>query len=69
MGEEFTESNVKKSIESFLEYGEDEFGNSHGGYFSGDGWAARVLKWHLNQLKFENSKGNHENINVRTGDR
>ena len=44
-----------KSIEQFLVYGEQTYepkgSNGHAGYFSGDGWAAKVLRSHLEDLK------------------
>lgn len=46
-GETFTPEQVQSAIRAFLEYGEQEHGKSQGGYFSGDGWAAVRLRWHL----------------------
>jgi hypothetical protein len=49
--EGFTEIQTIRAIESFLEYGEQEFGKSQQGYFSGNGWAARCLRAHVRRLR------------------
>jgi hypothetical protein len=56
--EVFTNDETIIAIEQFLEYGEQKFCidndkivKGHGGYFSGGGWAARCLKYHLEELK------------------
>jgi len=49
--ETFTDDQVKMAIESFLEHGEHSFEVSHKGYYSGYGWAARCLRFHLKQIK------------------
>jgi hypothetical protein len=56
--ETFTDNEIITAIKQWLEHGEkcfvknkplgDERG--HAGYFSGDGWAARCLRFHLDQL-------------------
>lgn len=59
--EQFNQTQVQAAIEQFLEYGEDSFApekepkeRGHRGYFSGGGWAARALRFHLAQLKEQN---------------
>jgi hypothetical protein len=56
---------VRNAIKCFLDYGEDTYRpdktpgdgkGGHGGYFSGHGWAASVLRWHLEQLETGNAK-------------
>ena len=56
--EEFTDSQVRTAIDAFLEYGEkslvkrlEPYTAGHHGYFSGDGWAARCLRYHLRKLE------------------
>jgi hypothetical protein len=49
--EAFTHRQVIQAIESWLEVGEEGYEQWHHGYFSGHGWAARCLRWHLEQLK------------------
>lgn len=49
--EKFTKDQTIAAVESFLEYGEKEYGKSQQGYFSGRGWAARCLRFHLKSLK------------------
>lgn len=51
MEETFTDSQVIAAIREFLKYGEQEFNKSHSGYFSGDGWAARCLRFHMGKLE------------------
>lgn len=51
--ETFSKEQVQIAIKQFLEWGEKEYKHSQEGYFSGDGWAARCLRWHLEQLKNE----------------
>lgn len=48
--EKFTEQQTIIAIEQFLEYGEQQFGKSQQGYFSGVGWAARCLNAHRERL-------------------
>ena len=50
-GETFSDSQVEDAIKSFLEFGEQQYLKSQQGYFSGPGWAARCLRFHLAQLK------------------
>lgn len=52
--ETFNSFHVQSAIRDFLEYGEGERGKSHQGYFSGSGWAARCLRWHLEKLREAN---------------
>lgn len=59
--ETFSTEEIKSVIRQFLQYGEDGSapslvscqpdGNKHLGYYSGDGFAARVLRYHLEQLE------------------
>ena len=65
--EAFSDSEVAKAIKQFIDYAEETFNQhkttspsspGHGGYFSGNGWAARCLKWHLKQLKTDVSVTN-----------
>lgn len=53
---DFNKSQVVASLEQFLKYGESQNGKSHSGYFSGNGFAARCLRWHLEELKRETVK-------------
>jgi hypothetical protein len=56
MREEFDPDQVIIAIEHFLDYGEQTYQKGqHDGYFSGNGWAARVLRFHHKQLN-EQSK-------------
>lgn len=52
-GETFTKDQVEHAIRAFLEFGEQSFKEpiQQRGYFSGGGWAARCLRWHLEQLE------------------
>jgi hypothetical protein len=50
-GETFSPWQVQCAIEQFLEYGEEQFLKSQQGYYSGSGWAARCLRFHLEELK------------------
>ena len=59
--ETFTTQEVQYAISYFLEYGEMQFGKSQCGYFSGDGWAARALRFHLGRLKSDNRKCDEPN--------
>jgi hypothetical protein len=59
--EEFTKENVTDAIKLFLKYGEETFNpeeklkiKGHKGYYSGNGWAARALRSHLEDLTNEN---------------
>lgn len=45
----FTKSDVIHALKSWLEYGEQN--TTHGGYFSGAGWAATVLRSHIEALE------------------
>ncbi len=58
--ETFDKSETIKSIKQFLDYGEQSYepkgSDGHAGYFSGDGWAARVLRSHLKDLKREKNE-------------
>lgn len=47
----FTSDQVQSAITAFLEFGQQQAGVGHKGYFSGGGWAATCLRDHLNQLK------------------
>lgn len=56
--ENFNTKDVVVAICAFLKYGEDTFNPNkkrkepgHKGYFSGDGWAARCLRYHKEQLE------------------
>lgn len=56
--ETFNESQIETAIMQFLAYGEESFvpetelrNKGHYGYFSGSGWAARCLRFHLTQLQ------------------
>jgi len=58
--EKFSTDMVIAAIRQWLEYGESTFNPDkdfninnpgHGGYFSGYGWAARCLRYHLEQLR------------------
>ena len=54
--ETFTKDNIQAAIEQFLDFGEKSFNvmpGGHFGYFAGCGWAARCLRYHLEQLKKE----------------
>ena len=59
----FTDAQITIALHQFLDYGEQSFcGNEHTnpgglgacrqqhGYFSGNGWAARALRYHLSRL-------------------
>lgn len=43
--EEFSNDQIIIAIDQFLEYAEHQFGITQQGYFSGDGWAARCLRY------------------------
>lgn len=49
--ETFSNNEVICALEQFLEYGESQYGKSQQGYFSGSGFAARCLRFHLEELK------------------
>ena len=49
--ETFSPWQVQCAIEQFLEYGEEQFMKSQQGYYSGGGWAARCVRFHLRELK------------------
>ena len=48
--EAFSPEQVQCAIRQWLDYGEQEFQKSQHGYFSGGGWAARCLRYHLKEL-------------------
>lgn len=50
---EFSNADVIEAIKDFLEFGEDSYDCCQRGYFSGDGYAARCLRYHLEQLQRE----------------
>jgi hypothetical protein len=58
--ETFTVEEVQQAILSFLGYGEAQYGKSHHGYFSGQGFAARALRFHLDRLVSDNRKSEDE---------
>jgi hypothetical protein len=60
--ETFHKHEIEKVIKDFLVFGEDQFGKGHHGYFSGHGFAARCLRYHLEQLKIKNRDTNVEEI-------
>jgi hypothetical protein len=49
----YSHRDVVHAIEQFLRYGENTVHKpgGHAGYFSGDGWAARCLRSHLEELR------------------
>lgn len=52
MSETFTDYEVRHAISQFLAWGEMAFARGEQkGYFSGDGFAARCLRFHLNALE------------------
>lgn len=46
----FTHDDIIHALISWLKFGEDELDKGHKGYFSGGGWAARVMRSHLDSL-------------------
>jgi len=56
--EVFDEVQINMAIKQFLDYGEESFAPDkdfgHGGYFSGGGWAAKCLRYHLEQRGIDN---------------
>ena len=48
--ETFTDEQIIDSIRKFLEFGEQTKGTAHQGYFSGDGFAARCLRYHYDNF-------------------
>lgn len=58
--ETFTPEEVQQAIRSFIAYGEDQYGKSQQGYFSGNGFAARALRFHLDRLTSDNRKSDDE---------
>ena len=48
--EAFLPWEIEQAIRQFLEFGEAQFGDSHHGYYSGSGWAARCLRYHVDEL-------------------
>ena len=63
-GETFDASQVQAAIESFLEWGERQYGKGHKGYFSGPGWAARCLRYHLATLQADGHNGMDERARI-----
>lgn len=53
MDEKFTNLEIEHAIEQWLGFGEEALGKCQQGYFSGNGWAARVLRFHLEQIRKE----------------
>lgn len=49
--ETFDAREIANAIEQWLDWGEKEYGKAQGGYFSGGGWAARCLRYHLEEIK------------------
>ena len=45
--ETFNRTQIRIVISDWLTYGENQLNQSHNGYFSGDGFAARALRWLL----------------------
>ncbi len=66
MSEEFTDNQTIDAIKAFLELGEETYHpdcgkvKGQGGYFSGNGWAARCLRQHLADLKKKQEQANGE---------
>ena len=58
--ETFTLEEVQLAIWSFLEYGEQQYGKSQQGHFSGSGFAARAMRFHLDRLMSDNRKSEDE---------
>jgi hypothetical protein len=52
--ETFSDWEVEQAVRQFLEFGVQTFGTAHKGYYAGGGWAARCLRFHLEQLKAQN---------------
>jgi len=58
--ETFTGDEVLAAIQQFLSYGEVSLnGKGHLGYYSGGGWPARVLRFHLEQLQIKPKKAGY----------
>ena len=51
--ETFSKDQIEHAVKLFLDFGETSFNQCHKGYFSGDGFAARALRFHLSELKNE----------------
>lgn len=66
--EPFSGSDFEKAIKDFLDFGEQQFGKSQQGCFSGNGWAARCLRYHLQQLTIDNKAAKNARALVDTGD-
>jgi hypothetical protein len=49
--ETFDKDQVTQTIEDWLDFGETSEGAAHMGYYSGAGFAARCLRWHLIQVQ------------------
>lgn len=49
--ETFTNDEIRSAIKSFLRFGEDQYDKSQAGYFSGPGFAARAMRFHLKKLE------------------
>lgn len=47
---QFTPDQIDSAIKAFLDFGEQTAGTAHQGYFSGPGWAAKVLRHHREAL-------------------
>ena len=71
----FTPAEVESAVRRFLEFGEESyvpgnrpFKSGHHGYYSGSGWAARVLRYHLQQLREGRPEvqGQHEKLSAIT---
>lgn len=52
--ETFSDWEVEQAVRQFLEFGEQQHGRAQNGYYSGGGWAARCLRFHLEQLQAKN---------------
>jgi len=49
--ETFTLGQIRDAIQCFLQFGDSSLGCCQKGYFSGGGWAARALRYHLSTLQ------------------
>ena len=49
--ETFSDEEIVRALEQFLEFGEATFQRAHRGYYAGSGWAARCLRYHLEQMR------------------
>jgi hypothetical protein len=67
-GEAFTQDQVEASLRAYLDYGEQQYLKSQQGYFSGEGFAARCIRWHLNTIAAATKETKHKfNTDERTG--